>query len=87
MCVLPSRFLGPSCFKFNALPSRSSAKFQFISSSVTSISETPSVVIIFITKLKDFLIITLQVDYVDFIDNLRAPFIYHHHVYFLDFKR
>jgi len=28
-----------------------------------------------------------QVEFVDFIDNLRAPFIYHHHVHFVDFKR
>lgn len=38
-------------------------------------------------KLKDYLIIALQVEFVDFIDNLRAPFIYHHHVHFVDFKR
>lgn len=28
-----------------------------------------------------------QVEFVDFIDNLRAPFIYHHHVHYVDFQR
>ena len=37
--------------------------------------------------MKVFIIIHIQVEFVDFIGQLQAPFIYHHHLHYVDFKR